>query len=39
MTNFILGENPDVKDSNKLQKALNEFIETLKKSNKKLAVT
>ena len=39
MTNFILGENPDVKDSNKLQKALNKFIEALKKSNKEFAMT
>ena len=36
MTNFILGENPDVKDSNKLQKALNKFIESLKKATKNL---
>ncbi len=29
----------NIKDNNKLQKALNEFIESLKKSNKEFAET
>ena len=39
MTNIRFDEISSLKDNNKLQKALNEFIESLKKSNKEFAET
>ena len=35
----MLDKKTNLKDNNKLQKALNEFIESLKKSNKEFAET
>ena len=37
MTNIRFVENPNLKDPKKLQKALKELIETLKKNNKEFA--